>query len=183
VSGNQKNPSTFLNQAQMQIYCKENLNEIKNVLLQLTNDQYTFQSATLFGATIGQHVRHILEFYQSVLNGFEAKVINYDNRVRNLSIETDTKIAIQAIDDICSKLKEDISDLPMILEGNFCAEEGKQIKIETSFLRELAYCLEHSIHHQALIKVGLLEVKCLNFIDDTFGLAPATIRYKKQCVQ
>lgn len=167
----------------MQIYCKENLNEIKNVLLQLTNDQYTFQSGTLFGATIGQHVRHILEFYQSVLYGFESKVINYDNRERNLLIETDTTIAIRVIDEICSKLKVDNSDTAMILEGNFCAEEGEKIKIETSFLRELAYCLEHSIHHQALIKVGLLEVKCLNFIDDTFGLAPATIRHRKQCVQ
>ena len=103
----------------MQIYCKENLNEIKNVLLQLTNDQYTFQSTTLFGATIGQHVRHILEFYQSVLNGFESKIINYDNRERNILIETHTKIAILVIDEICSKLEEDTSDLRMILEGLF----------------------------------------------------------------
>jgi len=167
----------------MQTYCKENLNEIKNVLLQLTNDQYTFQSTTLFGATIGQHVRHILEFYQSVFRGFETKTINYDNRERNLLIETNPHIAIQVINEICSKLKEANCDTQMILEGNFCVEEGTQIKIETSFLRELAYCLEHSIHHQALIKVGLLEVKCLNFIDDTFGLAPATIRHRKQCVQ
>lgn len=167
----------------MQTYCKENLNEIKNVLLQLTNEQYTFQSTTLFGATIGQHVRHILEFYQSVLNGSQSKVINYDNRERNLLIETNTDIAINMIDKISSKLLEATGDSPMILEGNFCAEEGKQIKIETSFLRELAYCLEHSIHHQALIKVGLLDVECLNFIDDTFGLAPATIRHRKQCAQ
>jgi hypothetical protein len=167
----------------MQTYCKENLNEIKNVLLQLTNEQYTFQSATIFGATIGQHVRHILEFYQSIFIGLESKIINYDNRERNFLIETDSRIAIQVIDEICSKLKESKSDRQIILEGNFCKEEGKQIKIETSFLRELAYCLEHSIHHQALIKVGLLEVNCLNYIDDTFGLAPATIRHRKQCAQ
>lgn len=167
----------------MQTYCQENLNEIKAVLSQLTDAQYTYQSATLFGATIGQHVRHILEFYQSVLNGYESKIINYDNRERNFLIETDTKFAIQVINDICLKLKENTKDKSMILEGNFCADEGKQIHIETSYLRELAYCLEHSIHHQALIKVGLLEVNCINFIDDTFGLAPATIRHRKQCAQ
>lgn len=167
----------------MQINCKENLNEIKRVLLQLTNDQYTFQSTTLFGATIGQHVRHILEFYQSALNGIKTKVINYDNRERNLLIETDIDIAIQVIDEIYTKLNEDNCDTRIILVGNFCAEEGNQNKIETTFLRELAYCLEHSIHHQALIKVGLLEMKCLNYIDDTFGLAPATVRYRKQCSQ
>ncbi len=167
----------------MQTYCQENLNEIKKVLVKLTNEQYKQQSSTLFGASIGQHVRHILEFYQNVLIGLDSKTVNYDSRERNLLIETDTKFTIQMIDEICSKLKENISDESMILEGNFCAEEGKQIQIKTSFLRELAYCLEHSIHHQALIKVGLLEVNCLGFIDETFGLAPATIRYRKACVQ
>ncbi|MDP5105010.1 MAG: DinB family protein [Polaribacter sp.] len=167
----------------MQNYCKENLNEIKNVVSKLSDAQYTFQSTNLFGSTIGQHVRHILEVYQSVLNGFETKVINYDDRARNLVLETDTNSAIEVIDEICLKLTGNQIDMQMVLEGNFCLAEGKKIKIDTSLLRELAYCLEHSIHHQALIKVGLLEVKCLNFIDDTFGLAPATIRHRKQCIE
>lgn len=167
----------------MKTYCQENLKEIKKVLLQLTDEQYSYPSETLFGATIGQHVRHILEFYQSVFNGFDLKTVNYDNRKRNLLIETDSKIAIQVIDEINSNLALDIFDQTLILEGNFCAEEGKEMQIKTSLLRELAYCLEHSIHHQALIKVGLLELNCLCFIDETFGLAPATIRHRKVCAQ
>lgn len=167
----------------MKTYCQENLIEIKKVLLQLTNEQYVFPSTTLFGATIGQHVRHILEFYQSVFNGLATKTINYDNRKRNLLIETDCQYAIQIIDEINAALALDILDENYVLEGNFCAEEGKQTQIQTSLFRELAYCLEHSIHHQALIKVGLLEVNCISYIDETFGLAPATIRYRKICAQ
>ena len=167
----------------MKTYCQENLNEIKKVLLQLTNEQYCYPSSTLFGATIGQHVRHILEFYQSVFNGSATKTINYDNRKRNLLIETDCQYAIQIIDEINSGLALDIVDENYVLEGNFCADEGKQTQIQTSLFRELAYCLEHSIHHQALIKVGLLEMNCLNYVDETFGLAPATIRHRKICAQ
>lgn len=167
----------------MKTFCQENLNEIKSVLVQLNSDQYSYPSNTLFGATIGQHVRHILEFYQSVFNGLESKTVNYDNRKRNLLIETDNQYAIHVIDEINSNLALDILDEKLVLEGNFCAEEGKKTQIQTSLFRELAYCLEHSIHHQALIKVGLLEVNCLSFIDATFGLAPATIRYRKVCVQ
>lgn len=165
----------------MKTFCQENLNEIKKVLIQLTDEQYSYASKTLFGATIGQHVRHILEFYQSVLKGLETKIVNYDNRNRNLLIETDSNFAIQIINQINDSLMFDINDEILVLEGNFCAEEGKEIKIETSFFRELAYCLEHSIHHQALIKVGLLEINCLSSIEETFGLAPATIRYRKTC--
>lgn len=167
----------------MKTYCQENLTEIKKVLLQLTYEQYSYPSNTLFGATIGQHVRHILEFYQSIFNGLESKTVNYDNRKRNLLIETDNHYAIEVIDEINAILALDILDENLVLEGNFCAEEGKKMQIQTTLFRELAYCLEHSIHHQALIKVGLMEVNCLSFIDETFGLAPATIRYRKVCVQ
>ncbi|MBJ2175230.1 DinB family protein [Aureibaculum sp. A20] len=165
----------------MKIFCQENLNEIKKVLHQLTNEQYNVPSCTLFGATIGQHVRHILEFYQSLLSGVKTNTINYDSRKRNVLIETDTHYAIQIIDSINDGLKTINADKLLILEGDFCAKEGKKIKIQTSLLRELAYCLEHSIHHQALIKVGLLELNSISLIEDTFGLAPATLRYRKQC--
>ncbi|MFH7000598.1 DinB family protein [Flavobacterium bizetiae] len=167
----------------MKTYCQQNLDEIKMLLTLLVKEQYVHNSSMLSGATIGQHVRHILEFYQSVLNGLDTKSINYDNRKRNLLIETDKDFAIQIIDSINSNLYLDILDEPFVLEGNFCAEEGKQIQIQTTLYRELAYCLEHSIHHQALIKVGLLELNSLSLIDETFGLAPATIRYKKVCAQ
>lgn len=167
----------------MKTYCQENLNEIKKVLLQLTNEQYAHNAILLSQVSIGQHVRHILEFYQSVLNGLDTKIVNYDNRKRNLLIETDSQYAIQVIDEINSNLELDILDETYILQGNFCAKKGKQTQIKTSLFRELAYCLEHSIHHQALIKVGLLELDRLNFIDDTFGLAPATIRHRKLCAQ
>jgi uncharacterized damage-inducible protein DinB len=167
----------------MKTFCQDNLNEIKKVLQQLTNEQYNFSSNTLFGATIGQHVRHILEFYQSVLAGLKVNTINYDNRKRNLLIETDAPYAIQIIDEINANLKKIKMDKLLVLEGNFCNEEEKPSQIQSSLFRELAYCLEHSIHHQALIKVGLLELNSLSFIDDTFGLAPATIRFRKQCAQ
>lgn len=167
----------------MKTYCQENLNEIKRVLVQLNNEQYSYPSKTLFGATIGQHIRHILEFYQSVLNGLDTKIVNYDKRQRNLLIETDKNFAIAIIEKINTHLALDIADELIVLEGNFCANEEEKKQVKTSVYRELAYCLEHSIHHQALIKVGLLEVNCLSYIDETFGLAPATIRFRNVCVQ
>ncbi len=167
----------------MKTYCQENLKEIKKLLLQLSNEQYIYNAQLLSNATIGQHVRHIVEFYQSALAGLDSNNINYDNRKRNLLIETDKDVAMEIMDSICSKLAMDIVDKSCTLEGNFCADGGKETQIKTSLFRELAYCLEHSIHHQALIKVGLLELKSASYIDETFGLAPTTIRYKKVCAQ
>lgn len=167
----------------MKTYCKQNLEEIKKLILKLSNEEYVYASKLLSKATIGQHIRHILEFYQSVFNPGNSNIIKYDNRKRNLEIETNSVVAIQIIDEICANLTRNFIDKQLILEGNFCADKGNKIQIQTTLNRELAYCLEHSIHHQALIKVGLIELERTHFIDSDFGIAPATIRYKKVCAQ
>ncbi len=52
----------------------------------------------------------------------------------------------------------------------------------TNYFRELLYNLEHSIHHQALIKVALFNSTHIK-ISESFGVAPSTLEYRKQCVQ
>lgn len=60
--------------------------------------------------------------------------------------------------------------------------EGEAISISTNYYRELVYNLEHCIHHQALIKVALLQLNHVT-IDENFGVARSTIEYRKQCAQ
>ena len=54
-----------------------------------------------------------------------------------------------------------------------------EIKSENS---ELIYNLEHSIHHQALIKVAVLKNSAIQ-LSENFGVAKSTIEYRNQCVQ
>ena len=48
--------------------CIENLRELKHVLLDLEDDAYATSFDLLSNASIGQHVRHVLEFYLCHLN-------------------------------------------------------------------------------------------------------------------
>ena len=48
----------------------------------------------------------------------------------------------------------------------------------TSVDRELLYCLDHAIHHQALIKIGLKELQIADLVGDDFGVAYSTLRYR-----
>ncbi|MDC1012234.1 hypothetical protein OAQ04_03240 [Flavobacteriaceae bacterium] len=52
---------------------------------------------------------------------------------------------------------------------------------KSSFLRELAYCLDHRIHHQSLIKIGLTEQGLDHLIDENFGVAFFTQNYRNEC--
>lgn len=105
--------------------------------------------------------------------------MNYDQRERDLNLESDLSFATYTIDKISSNLIVPNNESEILLEGNFSSKEGDIITIKTTFKRELAYCLEHSIHHQALIKIGLLEQQIEHLISNDFGVAPATIRFKE----
>jgi hypothetical protein len=164
-------------------YCKENLEEIKALISSLEKEQYHYKSQLLSDSSIGQHIRHILEFYLSIFKGLNQGVVNYDNRERDLNLETNPVFAISCIDRLCKDIQELHPQQEILLTGNFYAE-GETLKaIKTSIERELAYCLEHSIHHQALIKIGLIEQKIDHLINESFGVAASTIRHKQQCAQ
>lgn len=163
-------------------HCNHNLTEIRSLLDQINTSQYSTPLTLLSGSTIGQHVRHILEFYQCLLKA-ENGIVNYDQRERNLTLETNIYFAQSQIDNILKSLAEAAPTTELTLQGNYTDHEGHSDSIPTTYQRELAYCLEHSIHHQALIKVGLKELNIENIINRNFGVAPATIRYQNQCAQ
>jgi len=80
---------------------------INNVFLQLTasvgqltDEQYVHQCQTLTGATIGKHVRHVIELFQSLQNGYEHGIVNYDSRKRDIRIENEKQLALSLLNEI-----------------------------------------------------------------------------------
>jgi len=155
--------------------CITNLSEQQELLLKMSDKQYQHQSELLSGASIGQHLRHVVEFYDCLLNGLSQEKINYEKRARSLELENNRKTAIKKISSVIDQL------LSLELNSRLYLEIEDTI-IATSVQRELYYNLEHSIHHQALIKVGLKEQNIGNMVNDDFGVAPSTLKYRKQCV-
>jgi hypothetical protein len=52
----------------------------------------------------------------------------------------------------------------------------------TNYYREIVYNLEHTIHHMALIRVGLKELASIE-LPENYGVASATVKHKKSCAQ
>lgn len=156
---------------------KDNFSEIVSLLKNLDNKIYATCHPELSNATIGEHSRHIIEMYQSLLNNYDLGIINYDKRERNILIQSDVNYAIE-----CIVLIQNSLDKP---NKNLVLQQGINeviFSISSNYERELLYNLEHSIHHQALIKVALLKYKNIK-ISENFGVAKSTIEYRNQCVQ
>jgi hypothetical protein len=162
----------------MKIYCIQNLLQIRELVNNMKEEDFVNKLEILSGSSIGQHLRHILELYQCLLDGTETNEVNYDNRKRNLKLECDPAFALRIIEETSEKIFNLDSDRCLSLIGSFSASSEKKLTIQTSIYRELAYNLEHSIHHQALIKIGLSALQLSHLVDEDFGVAPATIKFK-----
>lgn len=172
------------NITEMKTTAKENLCQLRELLESISNDQYTAKPDILSEASIGQHIRHILEFYLLLVSGSFSGTISYDKRKRDIRIEEDTDFAIHTIDRLLSGIDTLNEKHKVKLEGDYSTGGDSQNLIDSSVGRELAYCIEHSIHHQALIKAGLIALGAAHITNDYFGVAYSTIRYRKdQCAQ
>src|SRR5438105_4400454 len=97
---------------------------IKNVFVQLsesltalTPEQYRQPSTILFNATIGQHVRHIIELFTCLDHGYDVGIINYEKRERDKRIETNKDLAIQLLHSIYNNLGK--SNKSLLLEAGY----------------------------------------------------------------
>jgi len=154
--------------------------QISESLEQLTCEQYCKPSKILFGATIGQHVRHIIELFICLDNGYGTGVVNYEKRKRDYTIETNKEFAASLLKSIYLTL--DKTNKELVLEASFDDHTADCISIDTNYYREIAYNLEHTVHHMALIRVGITEVSNIE-VPGSFGVASSTIKYRQACAQ
>ena len=61
-------------------------------------------------------------------------------------------------------------------------EGSNRQEIETNIGRELAYNIEHAVHHMAILKIGLAIVAPEVKVPEGFGVAVSTLRYKREQV-
>jgi len=162
-------------------------NAINNVFLQLTtsleqlNDvQYSMECSTLSNATIGKHLRHVIELFQSLEQGYSTGIVNYDKRKRDTRIETDKEFALTLLSEIRNGLNKVNKDL--ILESSYDEDSNEVVSIKTNYNREIAYNLEHTIHHMALIRVGINAVSDIQ-LPENYGVASSTVRHRQECAQ
>lgn len=156
---------------------KNILGQLKNVLLQMDREAYKKPLKVLNNSTIGQHVRHIIEFYSCLYLGIEENMIDYDARQRDLQIETDLNYSLEALDEICFKLESDFDDSNLLLNANFGHEA---IIVQTTFQRELTYLIEHTIHHLAIIRIAISDAMPHIQLPLNFGVAFSTILHQEK---
>lgn len=142
----------------------------------LGTERYGTRIAICYNASVGGHLRHIIEHYQAFLAGLDSGEIGYEKRVRDPLVENDPGYAGALLEAIAQRLDE----LERTLTNrtlHYCVETTDDVASPTSVLRELEFLLSHTIHHYALVAV-MARLQG-HEPEPTFGIAPSTLKYQR----
>lgn len=160
------------------------LEKLEALLKQIDQRLYSEEIPVLGNASLGMHVRHILEFYICLKQGLESGEVNYDGRKRDAALESDPVTAVDAIERIAGFLRNCEEDRPLQLYSSVeIAPEYETIRFQSSLYRELHYNQEHAIHHMAMIRMALRLCGKESLADHDFGIAPSTLKSGRSCAQ
>jgi hypothetical protein len=152
------------------------LEQIADLLSRINSKQYTQPVKVLSQTSIGQHIRNVLEFFIELDKGYGSGLLDYDNRIRSLPLESDLVFATTTIQEVIAGLEK--PDRKMLLNAEYGEGKESSLQVITTYNRELLYNLEHMVHHMALIRIGL-EATADVVIPTEFGVAASTLKYLK----
>ncbi len=162
-----------------QLVAIHTLKQLSNLLTQLDEALYKKSLDIFSSSSFGNHIRHILEFFQCLLNQYPEGKVNYDLRQRNSLLETAPCHAISIIEELCHQLSIIETKTSLTLETCYQTKGDQFIEAGTSIERELIYNIEHAIHHMAIIKIGIKVYAPDIELPEDFGVAPSTIKYQR----
>jgi len=153
---------------------QEVVTQIEAVLVQIEAQDFRRPLPEFDGSTLGQHFRHILEFFQCLEQGAKQGMVDYAARERNLLYEDNPALAAAALSDFTASMNVLSDDLVLSVKAEFGGEERPAY--QSTLGRELLFVYDHAIHHLAIIKIG---IRC-RFphlqIDKNLGVSPSTIK-------
>ncbi|HMP29269.1 MAG TPA: hypothetical protein PKD85_06700 [Saprospiraceae bacterium] len=156
----------------------ETFDQLSCIIKQLSVEEYSRTLQVLGDSSIGQHVRHILEFYVCLSNSIDTGYVNYDARKRNDTLSTNPDAALALIEYLTSLFyRNNILNREI---KNVIEYHGEQFSSNSSMEREFIYLIEHNIHHFAIINIAIKENFGHVATPSGFGVAYSTIQHKEK---
>ena len=149
------------------------LSKSKQLLSSLSNEDLSNHSVSPYYSCIGSHVRHILDFYDCIIEGIDERTIDLTNRKRDERMHSDCNYTLSHVERIIDALKK-FDNYRFTQDYKVSDDLGLgKVEIKYTLGAILAQANSHAIHHYAIINY-ILDRLGLSIIDETFGFNPTT---------
>tara|TARA_R110001606_G_scaffold10981_1_gene47728 strand:+ start:156 stop:650 length:495 start_codon:yes stop_codon:yes gene_type:complete len=163
----------------MIIAIENNLQKGIQLLESISDEAYADTSLGPYNASIGCHVRHVLDVYSCILKGVASKKIDLTTRERNIEVEQQTSLGINYFNSVIDQLKNlhqhnDLSELLEVTDDLGLGNETATYTLGSVLMQAQS----HTTHHYASIGYIIYQLKiALPTID--FGFNPSTKKKAK----
>lgn len=153
------------------------LQQAADLLRRMDDATYAMAGGEGGRSPVGVHFRHVLDHYRAFFAGLPDGEIDYDDRARQVPLETDRTLAIEAVLGYLAdlgRLHPGLAARPLRVSLRSAAGRGPGPDWSTSSLqRELQFLVSHTVHHFALIQLALSGTGLASM--EGFGVAPSTL--------
>lgn len=152
--------------------------QIQEFLQEISTAEYCQELEIYDCSSIGKHCRHIHDFLYTLCTGVHTQQLDYSRRDRKPELEKNPRYLAETLRVRLNELK----DFPFHHKVYVLPDYGPQrpshpSKHLSTFGRELLFVIHHTIHHMAMIKMGVKQLDSSILLPAEFGLAPSTIAF------
>jgi uncharacterized damage-inducible protein DinB len=150
----------------------ECLHQLASLIEATADADYTWRHPSGVSGSIGAHVRHCLDHVHAIIEGAGTHM-TYDDRRRATRAEQDRDFAVGQLHQAVRALSRPGERIEQHVTLDVQVDrDGTYVSVASSYGRELAFVLQHTIHHKALIALLLADRGA--DVPETFALAPST---------
>lgn len=151
------------------------------ILAQISAEDYSTPLELFNGATLGQHFRHILDFFQCLADAATSGVVDYARRQRDPVPENDPGAAATLFQQVLDQIGKMTEGSTLYMRADFMhATEAGRPLYTSSAGREMTFVHDHAIHHMAMIQMGIREYFPYIVRSAHFGVAPSTVKFRME---
>ena len=158
------------------------LSQGRALLGEITVELFAKPEPSVSSSGIGSHFRHVIEYFDLFLAGAPGGRVDYDQRLRDVRIETEVDYAVLRLAAV-ERALEQFARQQAPADGALRSKADAIADVDapwthSSVDRELQFLCSHAVHHYALIAVILR----LNGEEPPadFGVAPSTLRHWRE---
>lgn len=160
---------------------EQNLQRGVQLLKNISDDQYSNKSIGPYNASIGCHMRHVLDVFSCIFKGLETNFVDFSIRERNECAEKETCIGITYFETVIHQLKKiKEEDFNTVLKVSDNMGLGKETATYT-LAAVLMQAQSHAIHHYASIGYLIYQLG-IELPNSDFGYNPTTPK-KGMCLK
>lgn len=155
------------------------LSQLRDTLTLMPPSVYRARPAARVCGSIGEHVRHCLDHVATLVGAAGLDELSYDHRSRGTTLEIDPQTAVTEIERLSRQLAliQPVAFQRSVRIASMVDAYGGSVHARSTLARELAFVIQHTVHHCASIALLLEWQGCST--DANFGVAASTLHARR----